>query len=601
MINLDSKGNIIDLYYPHVGMENQSNGRGVEFSIYVDGTVLRPDAFTSTTRYLNSSMIFETILNGKEVTVTFQDFVDPDEPIFYRIISINSEAKKEASIYFINKIALYGNDIGDTAFYEPKSKSIIHYKSKRYVAFKLIGQEDGGVSFTIGKGDAESDINDDKLEGYPIAQGRDVTSIIGYKMKLSPTKPSKAYYAIGFGRNLDDVRNLVSKVDRTNIEASFARTYLLWSNWLRLCRIVEVPEELKELLSVSLFVIRSHLGNNGSLIASSDYSFVKLYGDGYFYCWPRDAAYAAHALDIAGYGDLALRIYRFLASLPTQGGALYHKYNSDGTLASSWHPWYMGSREILPIQEDETALTVWALATHFDLYRDLDDVTELYKSFVRPAMKFMISYTEDGLPKPSFDLWEERYGIHLFTVATVYGALTAGSELAESVGDRGLAVDARDVAKQMKERVKSRMTAEDRLVRRLDEAGNKDLTVDSSLYASFFFGLFSPREPLVVNTMEVVEEKLKVGGGIIRYENDLYQRRKQAPNPWIITTLWLSEHKSALGDKDGAMSYIKWAANHRTPSYMLPEQVDPETGESVSVTPLVWSHAELIIALKSLL
>lgn len=601
LVNIDSMANITDIYYPYVGMENQSNGRGVDMIIVSDGSTYSFASFSPKYRYLNSSMIFETSAANTDLSLTSQDFVDPDLPIFYRIVNVMSNKEKQVSIYFINKIALYGNEIGDTAFYDPKSKSIIHYKSKRYLAFKLIGQEEGNIIFTVGKGEIDWDVKDDTLEGNPIAQGKDVRSILGYRLRLRSGKPSKVYYTLWLGKTLEEVRALSPKVDRTSIEASFARSYLLWSNWLRSSKSFQVPEELERLVNASLFVIRAHMSDNGAIIASSDYSLVKIYGDGYFYCWPRDASYVAHALDLAGYGDLAVRVYRFLASLPNQGGALYHKYNSDGTLASSWHPWYMNGREILPIQEDETAMAVWAIATHFSIYRDFDNMVQLYKSFVRPAMKFMLSYTEDGLPRPSFDLWEERYGIHLHTVATVYGALFVGSELAEAMGDRGLAVDAKDAAKQIKEKVRSRMIFGNRLVRRLDENGNVDPVVDSSLYASFFFGLFNPRDPIVINTMNLVEERLRIGGGIVRYENDPYQKRKSYPNPWIITTLWLSEYKSMLGDKEAARAYLQWVASHGTASGMLPEQVDPESGEPVSVVPLVWSHAELIIALRTLL
>ena len=46
-----------------------------------------------------------------------------------------------------------------------------------------------------------------------------------------------------------------------------------------------------------------------------------------------------------------------------------HKYNPDGSVGSSWHPW-CGSDGLLqlPIQEDETALTLFAsLIAIYDL------------------------------------------------------------------------------------------------------------------------------------------------------------------------------------------------------------------------------------------
>jgi GH15 family glucan-1,4-alpha-glucosidase len=39
---------------------------------------------------------------------------------------------------------------------------------------------------------------------------------------------------------------------------------------------------------------------------------------------------------------------------------------------------------------------------------------------------------------------------------------------------------------------------------------------------------------------------------------------------------------------------INWALDRRVASGALGEQFDPETGASLGVMPLVWSHAELV-------
>jgi len=42
------------------------------------------------------------------------------------------------------------------------------------------------------------------------------------------------------------------------------------------------------------------------------------------------------------------------------------------------------------------------------------------------------------------------------------------------------------------------------------------------------------------------------------------------------------------------MKDLLWAANQASPSGMLPEQMNPLTGEALSVAPLTWSHAVFI-------
>jgi len=103
----------------------------------------------------------------------------------------------------------------------------------------------------------------------------------------------------------------------------------------------------------------------------------------------------------------------------------------------------------------------------------------------------------------------------------------------------------------------------------------------------------------VVQNARVVEQKLSVAGGIARYENDTYLKTSEQPNPWVITTLWLAEQKALTRDLEGARRLIQWVLSKALKSGVLPEQVTPK-GDYPSVTPLVWSHAELIRAIVML-
>jgi GH15 family glucan-1,4-alpha-glucosidase len=47
--------------------------------------------------------------------------------------------------------------------------------------------------------------------------------------------------------------------------------------------------------------------------------------------------------------------------------------------------------------------------------------------------------------------------------------------------------------------------------------------------------------------------------------------------------------------KEG-MDLLLWATSYSRLSGVMPEQIHPFTGEPVSVSPLVWSHAEFVIS-----
>jgi GH15 family glucan-1,4-alpha-glucosidase len=292
-----------------------------------------------------------------------------------------------------------------------------------------------------------------------------------------------------------------------------------------------------------------------------------------------------------------------------------HKYNPDGSVGSSWHPWVNGQDEKqLPIQEDETALVIYSLWHHYRLSETLGQSLEDYRQFVIPAADFMLRYRDaSGLPLPSYDLWEERYGVMTFTVAAVYAGLLAASNFAEYHHDTVRMIHYRDTAERMKKAVEKQMIFEkdQRFIRGLFWNSEKkqyepDLTLDASMYALFDFQMFPPDDPRIVNTMKALRQRLWVQtqvGGMARYENDMYHQVSQdigkvPGNPWFICTLWYAEWVIAASGKSEelqeAEDCLQWAASHTLPSGVMAEQIHPYTGEPLSVAPLTWSHASFV-------
>jgi GH15 family glucan-1,4-alpha-glucosidase len=108
------------------------------------------------------------------------------------------------------------------------------------------------------------------------------------------------------------------------------------------------------------------------------------------------------------------------------------------------------------------------------------------------------------------------------------------------------------------------------------------------------------------NTMNAIIHDLSPDtdvGGIARYKGDYYHNvtenfEKIPGNPWIICTLWaaqyLLEEASNKEDIEEAEKYIEWVEENSLDTGVMPEQVDPYTGEGKSVAPLTWSHSEFI-------
>ncbi len=198
-----------------------------------------------------------------------------------------------------------------------------------------------------------------------------------------------------------------------------------------------LPPEVVERYRQSLLIIRSQIDAGGAVLAANDSDIVRFNRDTYSYAWPRDGALVSVALLRAGQPVAAERFLEFCARVISPEGFVRHKYNPDGTLASSWHGYVRDGKPVLPIQEDETALVVWAVGEYFDQSRRVDTVGPFYRPLVTRPGDFLLGYvdTRTGLPLPSYDLWEERWGVHLFTVAAVIAGLRAAARLARAFGE----------------------------------------------------------------------------------------------------------------------------------------------------------------------
>ena len=65
-----------------------------------------------------------------------------------------------------------------------------------------------------------------------------------------------------------------------------------------------------------------------------------------------------------------------------------------------------------------------------------EEIKPVFDSFIRKMADFMVEFIDEktGLPKESYDLWEEKLGIFTFTAATVYAALKAAANFEEVFG-----------------------------------------------------------------------------------------------------------------------------------------------------------------------
>ena len=636
LIAFDADYQIRDLYFPYVGQENHAGWGPCRFGVWTGDRLAwtSDDGWTRSLQYLPETLATDVRLEHADLGVRLacSDVVDFNRNVYLRKIEVTNTAgeRREIRLFLQQDLSLYGSKVGDTAYYDPRLEAVVHYRGARYVLAGFCRDTgDGGLRHgldqfatgTCGFRGAEGtwrDAEDGRLSGNPISQGA-VDSTVGATVTLDAGASTVLYYYLVVAQSFEELREVYEVLKARTPEAMLQRTIGYWRAWVNgpAYNFGNLPQRLQDLYRRSLLLIRTQIDNRGAVIAANDSAVLQFSRDTYSYMWPRDAALVCHALDLAGYPDITRRFYTQCNRLLTDDGYLLHKYNPDGTPASSWHPWMVGGKERLPIQEDQTALVLWALWRHFYLYRDVEYVRPLYHSLILKAADFMVDFRDPatGLPRPSYDLWEERYGVHTYTCATVYGGLTAARNFARVFGNADLAERYDTAAAEVRDAMAEHLwSAEhDRFIRRLvpQEDGGfvVDATLDASLFALFKFHAFEADDERVEKTMRAIEQDLWVRtpvGGLARYTGDTYyspasERRGVPGNPWFVCTIWLADYYIARGrtvdDLKKALPLFEWAAGHAMPSGVLAEQVDPDTGRPLSVSPLTWSHGTLALTI----
>ncbi len=631
LVTFDGDYCIRDIYYPCVGKENHTDGHKFRFGIWADNKFAWVNReWNLKLEYTYESLLTHVTAFNKELDITLHcnDLVDYRENIYIKKIVLKnlSDREREFRLFFHHDFHILESPTGDTAYYDPDEKAIIHYKGKRYFLMSgMRGNRQGidqyatGIKEFHGLEGTWRDAEDGILEKAPISQGS-VDSTLSFTVNIPSGGEQTLYYWICAGKSYAEVSHLNKIISGHGIEYFIKRTENYWKAWVNKedIDLSVLPENIVQLFKRSLLILRTNIDSGGAIIAGNDSDVQHFARDTYSYMWPRDGAFTAYALDLAGYHGLTRRFFDFCLNIMSSGkesvGYFLHKYNPDGSLGSSWHPWIINYEKSLPIQEDGIGLILWALWYHFDKYRDIEFAVDQYENLVKRCGDFLASYrdNETGLPLPSYDLWEENLGIHTFTASAVYAGLKAAENFTGFFGDIKRSKIYRRAAEEVKAAMDKYLYSREykrflkTIIPKKDGSFDLDITIDASIYAPFYFSVFEPDDERVVNTMNVVRERLHVKTevrGIARYEGDSYHKvtedvQKVPGNPWFICTLWLAQWYIAkakdIKELQEAHTILEWVASRALPSGVLAEQVHPFSNQPLSVAPLTWSHAAFV-------
>lgn len=598
LIAFDRRHRARDLFWPSVGHPNDLLGNAMRVGVWCDGQFSWCDSAdwdikqTYQATSLIGSSLWRSWKMGLEIDVN--EACHPVAPVFSRRFTVRDLRGLPRSVrfFFTQNFVVGQSDVGNTALYDPFHDTIVHYRGRTAIAMTV---DDGVKQYATGiTGFADlkgtwMDAEDGVLSGNPIAQGS-VDSTFGSEVSLTPQGEAPVRFRMAFGHTMAEANHRLKAVESHDQIVRLSQQDS--STWLERSALdlSTFPSSVQDLFWRSLLIIRTQVDREGAILAANDSDILETNRATYSYCWPRDGALVSMVMAKAGYPEVLENFLDFCGRvIDLEQPVFLQKYRSDGALGASWHPWIVDGQPCLPFQEDETALTLLALTQCPEPKR-----TQYWDSYGRLAVDFLLGYVDDeGLPRASYDLWEERRGLHFFTVCAVVAAF-------EACGEAFTMPSLTQAAHRMKEAAERRFYS-DKLGRylRMDQ----DETLDSAILGGL---LLCPDWQFARQSVDAISSQLQVHsdvGGLARYDTDYYFRRSERfpGNPWVISTLWLARHQARRGHRTEAIKWLEWAAERAESTGVLAEQFHPETGEPLSVSPLTWSHAEYVETVLELL
>src|SRR5690348_13817514 len=218
LVNFDASYNVRDIYWPHIGERNHTQGHVNHTGVWVAGEFAWLDApeWQRDLLYEPSTLLTEVTLTHPMLNITIHctDAVDFDRDIFLRKMRVVNHAgdPREVRLFFHYDWHLGESEGANTAYYRPDLRILCAYKDAWYMLLNgSVGgpgagapkaSNDGTVGvFSWATGYKEfngqqgtwRDAEDGSLEGNPIAQGS-IDSCIGFSLGVVPPDEDRYCY-----------------------------------------------------------------------------------------------------------------------------------------------------------------------------------------------------------------------------------------------------------------------------------------------------------------------------------------------------------------------------------------------------------------------
>jgi len=451
--------------------------------------------------------------------------------------------------------------------------------------------------------------------------------------------------ALGFGGIWAEAAEQVRAVLLDDYDSMFHEYGAQWRGWQK--SLLPLDREVDmDLYRASTAMLRVHESKDfvGGVIASLSIPWGFNKGDedlgGYHLVWPRDLVETAGGFLAAGAVGDAVRVLHYLEATQEADGRWPQNMWLDG------RPYWNG------LQMDEAGFPILLVdLLHRKASSAVGDLKRWWP-MVRRAASFIVC---NG-PVTQQDRWEEDAGYSPFTLAVEVTGLLVAADIAQAVGEESIARDLRAVADHWNWNIErwtysrngdlARQVGVDGYYVRIappetdcaasltegfvpiknrppaDANQRASHIVSPDALALVRFGLRSPDDPRILNTVKVVDALLRVklpqGPLWYRYTEDGYGEKSDGSpfdgtgigRAWPLLAAERAHYELDAGNFSAAQDLLRTIEHSTNGSRLLPEQVwdtadIPERElflgkPSGSACPLVWAHSEYVKLVRSL-
>lgn len=604
LATLSARAEVERLFWPNIDWGQHLGEFRLGVAEHARTRWLDEPPFEHEQRYLDDASVLETVARSNTRTLTITDLVDPVAPVLMRRVQTKPPLARLV-LYIrpeLDESARYGSVYVDRA-----AQTLVFYRRGRALALGISPKPEARAG-RIAAG-AASPVFADALDGSLQAGAIEYGRVDG---ALAAHLDGTAVCAAAFAATPEEATALVAEALAEDFEAALARRCEHDRRLLAQAhQPVDPSPRLRRLYrrSILTFDLVTDRGTGGVIAAPEmDEQFQR--SGGYGFVWGRDMAFSVLAFLAAGRFDLARRAVRWLRRTQSAEGIWLHRHCADGSLAPSW-----GLHQI-----DETGAAIFAFEATWRETGDEALDRELWSAAQRAA-DFVLAFRDEetGLPLPSVDLWEERWGRHAYSAAAVHGGLRAAAAIAtryDSDRAAAYAAAADDIARAIERCLwdeesgrflrgtdfgippaTGTLTYPDEIAASAAGPSSPDAarTVDASLLGlAWPFAAVEPGGGRMRGTVDALRERLTFeDGGLARYDGDTYA----GGNAWLLTTLWLGLWHRQVGDEAAHRRSVGYAIDRQTPVGLLPEQCSV-SGSPAWVVPLTWSHAMFVLATR---